>query len=215
MFRGRQVPGVLFVAAGRRHFTVSNFRLSIICKAVSPQRKHRPVHHQWPHWAMIDWGSLCSTVLCFWQSVPGKEKYEISLSHLVNLPQTSRMMLCFVCCQEDSGFTRLALNLDSIRALIHPTSHLPASHCRKCSMLGLSISKMVSCLHRHPKCTLYFHLCSHFHSTLHCFAAFLFSLPATTWNSAQTSTTSVPNSWRRPWPRPTSTTVPTTSAPPG
>lgn len=48
MFRGCQVPGVLFVAAGRRHFAVSNFRLSIICKAVSPQRKHRPVHHQWP-----------------------------------------------------------------------------------------------------------------------------------------------------------------------
>lgn len=51
----------------------------------------------------------------------------------------------------------------------------------------------------------------YFHSMLHCFAAVLFYLPATTCNSVQTSTTSVPNSWRRLWPRPMSTMVPTTS----
>lgn len=69
----------------------------------------------------------------------------MSLTHNFTTDRRHGWSLCFVCCQEDSGSIRLALNLDSTRAPIRPTNRLMAFHCRKSSMHGLPISKCVSC----------------------------------------------------------------------
>lgn len=76
-------------------------------------------------------------------------------------PQKTRlwMSFMFVCCQEDSGSTRLALNLDSTRAPIRPTNLLPASLCREYSIHGLSfyfLLEMVSCHRHYPHCIRHF-----------------------------------------------------------